>query len=132
MNKIIILLFALAIIASCKKSDENKNTGLIGKWKMTDVLMDPGDGSGTFQPISTSKYIEFRSNGTLYSNGSLVSNSGEVIVADSGTYDLADSSFSSYQIFIDLPYKMHFIQEGNILTISYPCIEPCRAKFRKM
>lgn len=132
MNKIIILLFALAIIASCKKSDENKNTELTGKWKMTDVLSDPGDGSGTFHPVSTNKYIEFRSDGTLYSNGSLVNNSTEIIEADSGTYLLADSTFTSYRIFIDLPLKMHFIQEGSVLTVNYPCIESCRARFRKM
>lgn len=132
MKRLLIIILVLGAIASCKKTDENKNTDLIGKWKMTEVLMDPGDGSGTFHSVSSNKYIEFRADGTVFSNGSLVSNSTETAEADSGRYSLVDSTFTSYRIFIDLPLTMHFACEGSVLTISYPCIEPCGAKFRKM
>lgn len=132
MKSLILLLTIMVLFASCKKTDEQKDTNLTGKWKMTAVLMDPGDGSGTFQPVSTNKYIEFRSDGTISSNGSLCSNSTESNAPDSGTWSLTDSTITSSQCNDNLPLKIRFIHEGSTLTINYPCIEPCRAKFRKM
>ncbi|MCF2487124.1 hypothetical protein [Dyadobacter sp. CY347] len=51
---------------SCKDDDVDAgNNGLVGKWKMTEYLFDPGDGSGKFQRASEgeSSVVEFKANG---------------------------------------------------------------------
>lgn len=132
MKRLFIIILVFVVITSCKKTDENKNTDLIGKWKMTEVLMDPGDGSGTFHSVGSNKTLEFFADGTITSNGSLCTNSIETNFPDTGTFSLSDSTITSTQCYDDLPLKIRFLHKGEVLTIWYPCIEPCGARFRKM
>lgn len=132
MKNLIVLLSIIVIFSSCKKTDEPQDTDMIGKWKMTEMLMDPGDGSGTFQSVSSNKILEFKADGIITSNGSLCSVSAESNSPESGTWSLSDSTITSEQCYDSLPLKIRFIQEGSTLTISYPCIEACKAKFSKM
>ena len=81
-----LLLVLLVIISSCTSDDSKPadETGIIGKWKLIEQLADPGDGSGTFQPISSERVIEFFSDGTVSVNGDLcfmTSEVGEVVTA---------------------------------------------------
>ena len=137
-----LLLVLLVIISGCT-SDDSKSTdekGLIGKWKLFEQLADPGDGSGTFKPISSERVIEFFSDGTVEINGVLCFMTAEVRDKETGTFSVtsdttADTTFDgeiipntcssrSAKVYFDLPAS------GNLI-LWYQCIEGCGQKFTK-
>ncbi len=126
MNRLFTILLGILIISSCTKKDSE----LIGQWKLVEILADPGDGSGTFHKVSSEKYLAFHADGTITSNGSVCHMSIESDTPSAGTYSLADSTITPSDC-PELPFKIRFEKVGSSLIVSYPCIEPCRAKFRK-
>lgn len=134
MKKLLTLLFAVSIL-SCSNDDDNyENPDLIGKWKLTEVLADPGDGSGTFQKVTSDKIIEFHSDGTITSNGSLCVMSIETECPTNGTFLLADSTIipSDCETSFDDILKIRFKIKEDHLFIHYPCYEECISKFIKL
>jgi hypothetical protein len=129
MKKLLILLSLLSAISCDKVDDKNFDTELIGKWGLKEVLADPGDGSGTFHAVESNKIIEFHSDGTITSNGTICDMSIESNNSTSGTYSITDSTISS--IDCNNQMKIRFEKTGSSLVINYPCIEPCRAKYVK-
>jgi len=131
MKKLILIFISLGIFYCCSSDDHsNSNKELVGKWILIEVLADPGGGSGTFNSIESDKTITFNSDGTITSNGQLCDMSIEANSPTSGTYSITKLSFNSSDC-INPEYNYEFEQDGNILIINYPCIEPCRAKYRK-
>jgi hypothetical protein len=104
---------------------------LIGKWKLIEVLADPGDGSGIFHTVSSDKVIEFKPDGTVVSNGSICYMSIESNSSSSGTYSLPDSTINSSDC-QNSPFKIKFSKENAKLIIRYPCDEACIAKYIKI
>ena len=129
MKKLLILLSLLSAISCNKDDDKNADTELIGKWGLIEILADPGDGSGTFHAVQSNKIIEFHSNGTITSNGTICDMSIESSNSTSGTYSIADSTISS--IDCNNQMKIRFEKNGSSIIINYPCFEPCRAKYVK-
>lgn len=128
MKEFAILLIAVIAIVSCSKKDkEATNTQTGNTYKLIEILADPGDGSGTFQPVSSNKTIEFKANGTVVSNGELCEMSTSSNSASAGTYTFTDSTITSTNC-NKLPFKI----SGKHLIIFYPCIEPCQGKFEKI
>ncbi len=135
MKKILVLLIFCGVLFSCDRSDDTENTELIGKWKLTEVLADPGDGSGTFHTVSSNKTIEFQPNGVITSSGSICEMLGETTIPSSGTYSLSDSTINGSDCPFDpliSPLKIRFRHKGSELQIYYPCIEGCIAKYVKL
>ncbi len=131
MKKIVFILITVGILFSCNNDDDsNSNTELIGNWKLIEVLADPGDGSGIFSAVNSEKIITFESGGTITSNGILCDMSINTDNMTSGTYSISESTFNSSDC-INPDYNYTFEQNGNILIINYPCIEPCQAKYIK-
>lgn len=130
MNKELIILFLTGVLISCSTSKDNISSDLIGKWKLVEVLADPGDGSGTFHSVSSEKIIEFHSDSTITSNGSICDMSIESVSSSSGTYSLSDSTINS-SVCSNAPLKIRFRKDGSSLTVSYPCDEACMAKYIK-
>ncbi|MCP4439593.1 MAG: hypothetical protein GY810_11680 [Aureispira sp.] len=140
MKKIFFVLIALGILTACKKENttsglteepticekDSVTLGLVDEWRLIEMLADPGNGSGTFSPVSSSKTIEFHSNGTVSSNGNLCSMNSASNTASTGTYSTVDSTISGSTC-----ASLNFTLSGNTLIINYPCIEPCRAKFER-
>ena len=96
---------------------------VVGKWKLTETLADPGDGSGRYTPVTgPAKYVIFDANGNV---------SGE-----------ASPSVTSYKIIDDEKIEFTTVQNtkiihrykivGNQLELNPPCIEGCGAKFIRM
>jgi hypothetical protein len=131
MKKVFVVLFSFVVIMACNKSDDNKNPDLIGKWKLIEVLADPGDGSGTFQRVTSEKIMEFHTDGNVTSNGSICDMSIESDTPRSGTYSLSDSTINSPDC-QNLPLKIRFRKEGSVLIIYYPCYEACMTKYTKL
>ena len=131
MKKLIFSLITVGILFACNNDDDsNSNTELAGNWKLIEVLLDPGDGSGTFSSIESEKIITFKSGGIITSNGNLCDMSNNTNNITSGNYSISEMTFNSADC-NNPDYKYTFEQNENILIINYPCIEPCQAKYEK-
>lgn len=130
MKKIIpaIILF---LAFSCSDFSNDPDTGLIGTWRLTETLFDPGDGSGKFQKVDSKKEITFLKNGEISVNGGICSMLVETGETESGTYSLTEGTLTAPNCPSE-PRKVRFSHSGTTLIIDYPCIEPCSAKFRKL
>jgi hypothetical protein len=122
MRKVLlILVLVVSVFSACKK--EIQDNDLTGKWKLTEYLADPGDGSGTWRPASNSQFIEFLEDGTL-----IFSPSGQY---DSKRYNVTSDSTI---IFSGGPYDspIRYNLSGNMLTLNPQCIERCGMKYVKV
>lgn len=131
MKNVIVFLFLIGLLVSCSKDEEPNDTGLIGKWELIEVLNDPGDGSGDFMVVDSDKTIEFFEDGTVTSNGSLCFNGIDTDMASSGTYSIDEQTINAEGC-THGDRLTHFELDGDILIISYLCIEPCQAKYKKL
>lgn len=118
------------IFFSCSNDDIALSTELVGKWELIELFADPGDGNTEFFSVESKKTLTFKKNGTLISNGNLCSMSVDSDNSSSGSYSASESTFTSPEC-PDPDYNYSFEQNGDILIIDYPCIEPCRAKYKK-
>lgn len=79
------------IICNCSSNKVKPvvgNENLLGKWKVIEQLSDPGDGSGTFNPIESNRTIQFFSDNKVTINGSLCHMSIDVGLNMSGIYEV--------------------------------------------
>ena len=119
------------VLFSCKKNDAEviANADIIGNWKLIEVLIDPGDGSGTYQPVASSKTVLFESNGKVSSNGSICDLSIDSYTASTGTYSVIDATITATNCSaLPIRYQVN----GNNLIIIYQCIEACKVKYVKV
>jgi hypothetical protein len=143
MKQSVIILLVL-VLFNCSSREEKpviENENLLGKWKMIEQLADPGDGSGTFNPIDSNRIIQFFSDGTVIINGNLCYMSTDVGAEMSGIYEVIaddtadtinngfifpnDCDFAETKIYFYLPLN------GNLI-LWYTCIEGCAQKFKKI
>ena len=130
MKVCFMFLFLMGML-SCTNKDENpENPELIGKWRLIEILADPGDGSGKFQKVNSRKIIELHSDEKITSNGSIYYMSVEVDSPSAGTYSLSDSTIISPDCSNYLR-NIRFKIEKSFLIISYPCDEACLEKYKK-
>jgi hypothetical protein len=127
MKKLLFLLSICSLILfSCDNDDENNtNADLLGVWNLTALSIDPGDGSGIFEPTVSNKTIEFKNDGAVVSNGEICDIFGEVTGGSTGTYSEEDLMIASNLC------NVRFEMNGNELIIFNLCDEPCKAKFSK-
>jgi len=130
MKKILFILLTVGILYSCDNDNFNSDTELVGNWKLIEVLSDPGDGSGTFNSVESDKIITFENDGTITSNGNLCDLSITSDNQTSGTYSISEMTFTPANC-NNLENDIPFNQNGNILIITYRCIEGCAAKYKK-
>lgn len=136
------MIFALLLV-NCS-SEENKpsieNETLIGKWKVIEALSDPGDGSGTFQPVNYNRTIEFFSDETVTASGTLCFMNSESNPS-SGTFKLISTDETDINHDGEIKpndcnlgvNKLYFnLSSNNELIIWYFCIEGCAEKFKKI
>ncbi|WP_445453826.1 hypothetical protein [Flavobacterium sp. 25HG05S-40] len=133
MKKIISFFLLAIVLISCSKDNnrESETSEFLGKWKMTEVLFDPGDGSGTYQPVTENKIIEFLSNGSVTSNYSFCN----VVTPADGNYSapyFASENQISLEDCFDSQYTIEYQLQGDNLILYYPCIEACSYKFVRM
>ena len=130
MKNYIFVLLALSVI-SCKKEESEVKTVLLGTWELKEVLSDPGDGSGEFNTVDSDKTISFLEEGVIISNGNLCTMSIDANEGSTGTYSLDDSTIVSSFCSDFFPFEISFEHNNDVLIINYPCIEPCKVKFKK-
>ena len=115
----------LIMFSSCKKEED---PALVNTWKLIEILADPGDGSGTFQPVNSNKTISFFADGIVSSNGELCQMSAESGSGSSGMYSESDRSITPNNCGIS-PFTIYYEFDGSHLILNYPCIEACREKY---
>jgi hypothetical protein len=118
--------------SSCKKnnSSESEVSSIIGKWKLTEVYSDPGDGSGKFTKVNGGKILEFTSEGEVSSNSSLCSLISNGLLHETSAYTITEYTDNRNTIKIEkCPTNFSYELKGNQLTIYYPCIEGCGERF---
>ena len=125
----LIVLATLLIGVSCKK--DVVDATLVGKWQLVEQLVDPGNGSGTFHPVVSSKTLELFSDGTFISNENMCDTGSSNLHATTGTYSLDNYTLTPENCAFT-SFKIQFSLESEYLIISNPCIEPCRDKYKKI
>ncbi|MEO6520358.1 MAG: hypothetical protein ABIN91_01665 [Mucilaginibacter sp.] len=122
-----IFLATVILAVACHK-DNVTETSITGKWKLTEVLADPGDGSGKFNPVAPKAdydYVKFELNGKL--EGTVLSDYVRYSIKDSViTVFKTDNTLQNYQ------YKIH----DGVMDMSPAgplfCIEGCANRFVKV
>ena len=122
MKKGILVLALFACFFSCKKENTDSNPSI---WKLTEMLLDPGDGSGVFMPVTSDKTIRLFDDGTFTCTGDLCSLGIESDGETTGTYSLSDSRIETSECTLGLSIN------GDFLGLGYPCDEPCIARYQK-
>lgn len=119
-------LISSVFFSSCAKEPEVVKRTIAGNYLLTELLADPGNGSGTFTAVSSSKTLTFGTNNSINSNGDICSMGSDANQPSFGTFSLQDSTISVNNCFV-----IDFELNGNELILSYPCIEPCKAKYTR-
>ena len=125
MKKTLIGLLALTLLLSCSKESKTDSSSILGEWTLTEMLMDPGDGSGVFNPVSNGKNLRFFANGFVSSNGDICSLSADADGSTSAQYSMSDSTINASC------FDLNFDLNGDELILHFPCIEPCSAKYSR-
>lgn len=120
-----VFVAASTLLLSCNSEDDNQP---LSKWHLIEQLADPGDGSGTFQPVNSEKTISFFEDGSISSNGQLCTMSTESNVSSSGTYSESELAITPDNCGV-APFIIYYEMDGPNLILSYPCIEPCKEKY---
>jgi hypothetical protein len=132
MKKILLLVILVAISFSCNKDDNNSNTNsiIVGQWKLSHILSDPGDGTGTFQPVESGKTLIFRPDNIVTCNGSLCYMTVESDIATESTYSISNKTITSDCS--DTPDVITYEIIDAELILNYPCDEGCKAKYTRI
>lgn len=128
--KNLTLAMFISTVISCSKTEDITSSNLLkGTWKLTEVLADPGDGSGTFNSVNSNKKLIFSNGENLNSNGVICDMSIETILSSIGTYSEVNSTINSTNCPNNtIKYELN----GNTLILIYPCIEACKAKYTRV
>ncbi|MFD0860728.1 hypothetical protein ACFQ1M_00800 [Sungkyunkwania multivorans] len=128
-NSLLAISLLISALLSYSCSDDDNAQELVSKWKLTEQLADPGDGSGEFEPVSIDRTLSFYADGTVTSDGDLcvlfLTNEN----SSSGTYTSehilpANCVSSDYRIVYEI--------ENDELLLYFPCFEPCVQKYRRI
>ncbi|MDH7445637.1 lipocalin family protein [Aquimarina sp. 2201CG14-23] len=126
-----VLLFSVFLLCvfSCN-NDDVVNPDLLGKWRLVAQLVDPGDGSGTFQPINSDMELEFLADGVLkVSNGDLCA---LTIPSEGNSTENYDVDENEINVSCENPVTINYeIKEGS-LFLYFLCIEGCAQQYRKL
>jgi hypothetical protein len=91
-------------------------------------LSDPGDGSGTFEAVTSDKHLSFYDDGNLICQGSLSAMAGSTDTITSAIFDASDLTINS-DCWVDLPITMTYEISNDTLLLNYPCIEGCIERY---
>ncbi len=135
LQLIIITSVLLTTMYSCKKETCNcysSTEAIVGEWLLVEELIDPGDGSGTFQSVTSDKEIKFCDNGTYEANASMCMMSNQSDSTTFGTYDTSTETFAPENCMIMAPMAYHYSINGDTLILTYPCFEGCQQKYARI
>lgn len=133
MKKFLSLVILVAIAFGCNKDDNNasnNNSIIVGTWKLSQVLMDSGDGSGEFEPVNSNKTLIFNSNNKVFCNGTLCYMTAESDVLTESRFSSANKTITSDCS--DVPDNITYEIIDAELILNYSCVEGCKAKYTRV
>ena len=132
LKNALVALAVSVLMINCSDDDPRpEDVSLVGEWKLREILMDPGDGSGEFQKVDSDKIIEFFENGNVESNGNLCNGGITTGRPSSGIYKVPDSILELDNCEREFRMTRFRLEDGDLI-LSYPCIEPCEEKYIKL
>jgi hypothetical protein len=119
------------MLLSCSEDNNRKSetAEFLGKWKMIETLIDPGDGSGIYEPVSGEFILEFFTNGTVGTNYMLCTLNGTNTGNFTSAYFANEQYIQSQTCNANQDFQIYYQIEGENLILSYPCVEACLVKF---
>ncbi|OOQ58152.1 lipocalin family protein [Mucilaginibacter pedocola] len=136
LSACIFFLFA----AACTKMQEVvlTNASIAGTWKLDATYADPGDGSGTYHPvtIATTNTITFKPDGKIETVGLDDSENFLMHFSQYTTFAIKDSTTLIFKEPTDTTSQKYLYKiEGDKLTLipagPVMCIEGCGTRFQK-
>ena len=129
----IVLLSSVMSFMGCKSDDEANitDTSIVGQWILVEMLTDPGDGSGEFMRVDSSRTITFAEDGTYASNADVCSFSTTDGNPTSGNFT---ENENGYTVECDSPFSspLSISVDNGDLIVAFFCFEPCLQKFRRV
>lgn len=114
------LAFLILSLTACEKF--GSDTSLTGKWKLTETLADPGDGSGKWVSVKNSdSYLLINADGTVSGNN----------FRNFKQYRVIDDQKIEFIYQNGTPTILSYKLSGNSLEISGGCFEACGSRFRR-
>ncbi len=133
MKKIaMLILVALAVTACQYDQDDRLDLSVLeGTWHLTEVLFDPGDGSGEFRQIDSKRQMTLTPENTYTANYDVCQaiEEGENFT---GSFDRIDAQEFLIPCAGSLLNSVQGRLEDGFLVLYYPCDEPCAYRFRKI
>ena len=133
MKKLLLLPFAAFALLACQNDQDDSLdlAALEGTWLLTEVLFDPGDGSGEFRKIDSERQLTLTPQNTYSANYDVCQaiEEGENF---SGNFDRIDAQEFLIPCAGSLLNSVQGRLEDGFLVVYYPCDEPCAYKFRKI
>jgi hypothetical protein len=123
MKNFILVAAVLCSLVACKKAvTQFSNSSIVGKWKLSEYLADPGDGSGTWHSAASldPSYLEFKEDGTLSVSPYSVYSCDHFQVT-------SDSTIIFFRGSEKFDRWYHFSK--TLLTLSGGCIEACGGRY---
>jgi len=117
----------MMVLFACTKQETNPFTPMLAsKWAMSLALTNAANSNGFCGTSTGGKTIEFFNDGKIIANNSLCS--------ISNTNQESEATFDNDFIYPQQcqTEKLEYTIEGQILTITYPCIEGYVEKYTKM
>ena len=131
MKKKILFIIAVGFLLSCSNDDQDYSEAkLIGNWTLIEVLADPGNGSGTFQSVESTKTIECRNDGVITTNSSLCDPYSDELIS-SGIYSTSNNTITTNCQNTNIA-TIYFELENQYLILNFISNEGYAQKFQKM
>ena len=117
-------------VLGCSQDDPITPDEILGTWKLTELYIDPGDGSGSFAPADYEREITFYTDSTYRTSRLIctILNQGEG--AGTGRYSPVEQVILPTECRIGAEYT--YSVEGRELTVFYWCIEGCAERYVKI
>ena len=101
-------------------------------YQLIETLNDPGDGSGVFISVNSTKTITIIDDGTVEVMNGKLCGSDNVNDSEQGTIDRVNNVLDLSSCSVNSPPRVTFKFEGDLFLVNLPCIEPCTLKFKKV
>lgn len=126
MKPFLLAIAVILLLSSCDKNNKTTaNASLPGVWKEYEYLIDPGNGSGTWQP-KAGFIIQINKDFTY------ITNSDNTFWGRSGTLaDVTENSFSIKPPYANYRVTYQYQFKEGVLEVWYMCIEGCGSRFKK-